>query len=377
MQSRPIKEKRFTGRSQDLEVFLKQFERATNHEGITATIKYQEMQHWVTGAAAIVYSQFESESDPSIALKKTISKLEKTFGRKRRTARQMLDELLKGPALKETDTNQIETFILKLEQVYQRALDTNREVTFSTNETFNEILRRKLPFYMTQWAKKVTDSDEKYAATKDTKHDLTFTIFVDLCTRLNSVNANKRHISKDGDTSAAPLKSADKSATKGGKVGGQKPVDAKIAASTSSKPHKKSGAPQKGKNNAASKPTYAGVTKGEKPKGDGGTKQKPPPAQRQKPPGPAPPNAHGENQGCAACGLGNHMIARCRDFLKSDEDEKRSIVRKKGLCFLCLIHGHMAVDCPNDVTCSDCQGRHNTVFHREKAEKCPPDQNEA
>ena len=352
-----------------METFLKQFERASNHEGITDTMKYQEMKHWVAGSAALIYHQYESETDPSQALKKTIAHLEKEFGRQRHTAREMLDELLRGPPLKESDTSQTQAFILKLEQVYKRALDTKREVTFSTNETYSEILRKKLPFFATKWATKQTDSDDKYAETKDSKHDLTFSMFVDHCRRQNRVTANRRSILKE------EAKKVDKPAVKGAK-GAPKPVDAKLAASTTSKPHKKStgGAPSKGKNDAASKTKNAGGAKAEKPKGDGGTQTKPPPPQRPKPP---PPTTQGEKATCVACGVGNHLLEKCREFLKSDDDAKRSLVRKKGLCFLCLIHGHVASDCPNDITCSDCQGRHHTVFHREKAEKCPPDQNEA
>ena len=333
------------------------------------------MAYWVTGAADLVYRQYESEEDPSTALSQTIDHLKKEFGRKRHTAREMLDELLKGPPLKESDTAQIQTFVLRLEQVYKRAVDTKREATFSTHETFNEILRRKLPHITGSWAKKQTDSDDKYAETEDAQFDLTFPLFIEHCRRHNKINNNKRIISKVESTTSS---NGTGGAGKGGKNGAR--VEAKVAATTTSKPHKKSAPPQKGQSGANPSQTYLSAAKkgkssptplmatnfGNTPKQSSAQKAKSPPASN-----------HGEKTTCVACGLGKHALEKCREFLKTDEDSKRTLVRKQGLCFLCLIHGHIATDCPNEVTCSNCQGRHNTVFHREREERGPPDQNQA
>merc|ERR1711951_298552 len=88
-------------------------------------------------------------------------------------------------------------FILRLGQVHQRAVETEREATFSTRETYNEILRRKLPPYFgTKWAARQTDHEEKCAADASLKKNLSFQTFIDFCRRINRISVNKQDIYK-------------------------------------------------------------------------------------------------------------------------------------------------------------------------------------
>ena len=90
IQGRPPKDRRFSGqnKNQDFEAFVTQFEKATDLDGITDQIRYMELKHWVSGPAAIIVSQYESEKDSSLALKMAMERLAALFGRKLLSARQ-------------------------------------------------------------------------------------------------------------------------------------------------------------------------------------------------------------------------------------------------------------------------------------------------
>ena len=55
--------------------------------------------------------------------------------------------------------------------------------------------------------------------------------------------------------------------------------------------------------------------------------------------------------------------------MKKAEDEKREFVMAKGICFLCLTKGHVSQECKQDVKCKECQGRHNSVFHKSRTQE--------
>ena len=57
-----------------------------------------------------------------------------------------------------------------------------------------------------------------------------------------------------------------------------------------------------------------------------------------------------------------HILARCKDFVDMTSDQKRELLMKKGLCFICL-GKHMANMCPSKVGCDVCKKRHLTVLH--------------
>ena len=73
----------------------------------------------------------------------------------------MTADLTKGNRLK--DPEDIEEFLLKLEKIYVDAVATHRDATFSTNDTYSEILQKKLPnSYVLKWATKKTKADNEY-----------------------------------------------------------------------------------------------------------------------------------------------------------------------------------------------------------------------
>ena len=67
---------------------------------------------------------------------------------------------------------------------------------------------------------------------------------------------------------------------------------------------------------------------------------------------------------CPLCSC-NHILAQCSDFLKESLDERKKIVRKRGLCDNCLLAGHVARFCPKNSFCKvdGCDRKHSTYLH--------------
>ena len=63
-----------------------------------------------------------------------------------------------------------------------------------------------------------------------------------------------------------------------------------------------------------------------------------------------------------------HDTAECDKLSELPSQEKQRFVLKLGLCFGCLMRGHMSADCPQRKKCKLCGGRHPTSFHRQKFE---------
>ena len=360
IQRRPAKSDRFAGKAQDFEAFFTQFEAVTDVDGVNDQIKYAELKHWTVGAANLAVGQFDTEKDSSKALKGAKAHLRKLFGRKLTTAKEMMDEVLSGAKLHENDFEAIDILILKIENTYRVACESNKEATFSTRETYRDILAKLPPMFTRKWAVWQTDSDDKYAESENPTHILGFSDFVRFCRRQNTINSNYRTLQKD----APPPRNSNS----GAKPQGQKKVAAteisvgatetSVAATTTSRPHKKPGqnrTPNQQKKTfasaAATPPNTAGNT-----------------WQPKKPPNLMPAaNTHSETgKKCQSCKTSNHSLDQCCDFLKKSYNDKKDIVLKNGLCFVCLVFGHLAESCTADVRCKQCEGKHNTAFHRNK-----------
>ena len=357
VQGRPPAQKRFAGGSaDDLETFLNQFEKNSERLGVTDDMRFSELKFWTTGAAALVVSQYENLRDSTEALSKVKEHLREEFGSKLITARQMLDNLLVGDKFKESETENIQVFLLKLSQIHQRAIETFREGTFNTRETYDLIIAKKLPFYSKKWATRLTDMEAKIAKTKDYSKTLTFTDFLDHCRRQNNITRNDKAIFKTAASVSSPSPSS-----ASGKPHQGKPVkkvaatEVEVAATTTSRPKNVTKNPQsKGASNNTPRTQHAAPAK------SSGAGAKPKPAASQTTP------KTGEET-CLACSGGKHVLSACREFLKMNDEDRRSFVKKKGICFLCLVPGHMVVSCPSsDIRCGECNGKHNSVFHREK-----------
>ena len=65
-----------------------------------------------------------------------------------------------------------------------------------------------------------------------------------------------------------------------------------------------------------------------------------------------------EINGCGFCGK-CHLTERCLDMLKLSIPERKEKIKSSGLCFRCLLKGHIAKRCA--AKCLKCKGRHNQI----------------
>ena len=68
---------------------------------------------------------------------------------------------------------------------------------------------------------------------------------------------------------------------------------------------------------------------------------------------------------CSFCETSTHDLVDCRQVMKLSPKERYNFLRKRGLCFSCLKHGHMKTSCKNPATCNSCKGNHPTILHIE------------
>jgi len=60
-----------------------------------------------------------------------------------------------------------------------------------------------------------------------------------------------------------------------------------------------------------------------------------------------------------------HDLEHCKTFLGKTPKERVEVCKAKGVCFSCLIKGHMARRCRKQVKCEVCQKSHATLLHFE------------
>ena len=148
-----------------------------------------EIPHWFTGPAAIIIEKYCNIPDPVEALERMKSHLKNEFGRQNLTAKKMLDQMLEGPQVQVKESEALQTFIFRLETVYQRAIETGRTVTFNTPEIVYTILHKKLSPFLNRWAVEVVKHDEKHAERGESVPDVTFEQFIKFLKRQYKVTA--------------------------------------------------------------------------------------------------------------------------------------------------------------------------------------------
>ncbi|KAL2102335.1 hypothetical protein ACEWY4_001503 [Coilia grayii] len=81
------------------------------------------------------------------------------------------------------------------------------------------------------------------------------------------------------------------------------------------------------------------------------------------------PQNHSENpfrvafsKPCFFC-KGDHFMDSCHKMAAKQHKEKVQYLKDNGMCFDCLVKGHMSNKCKKRLTCQTCQKRHPTVLH--------------
>ena len=68
---------------------------------------------------------------------------------------------------------------------------------------------------------------------------------------------------------------------------------------------------------------------------------------------------------CFCCGSVKHRNALCESFLKLSRPERKSLVWRKRLCFICLGGSHGEKDSQSKSRCQSCSGKHHSLLHLE------------
>ncbi|CAH8665526.1 unnamed protein product [Schistosoma curassoni] len=76
------------------------------------------------------------------------------------------------------------------------------------------------------------------------------------------------------------------------------------------------------------------------------------------------PNSSVKVSHCEIC-VGDHEATDCPRLAKMNLKERRQEVRKRGLCYLCLRKGHIAMTCNSGIKCDveNCKVKHNSLLH--------------
>ena len=71
---------------------------------------------------------------------------------------------------------------------------------------------------------------------------------------------------------------------------------------------------------------------------------------------------------CVFC-AGEHFLVDCQQVKAQPHEAKVEFLRSKGLCFGCLMRGHLSKECKRRMTCQSCQRKHPTILHIEGRER--------
>lgn len=65
---------------------------------------------------------------------------------------------------------------------------------------------------------------------------------------------------------------------------------------------------------------------------------------------------------CMFC-KNNHSLINCHLITEKSHKEKLDFLRKAGLCFSCLVKGHLSKDCKRKMVCQICSEKHPDMLH--------------
>ncbi|XP_035903301.1 uncharacterized protein LOC118508017 [Anopheles stephensi] len=67
---------------------------------------------------------------------------------------------------------------------------------------------------------------------------------------------------------------------------------------------------------------------------------------------------------CPLACADNHSLRNCPVFLSYDTQQRRNLVKSKGLCWNCLSGSYLPKVCRSDYSCRSCHERHHTLLHQ-------------
>lgn len=69
----------------------------------------------------------------------------------------------------------------------------------------------------------------------------------------------------------------------------------------------------------------------------------------------------------------NHTFEMCCTFREKPHKEKVEFLKKSGLCFSCLVRGHLSKDCKRKMSCQFCAQKHPSLLHVLRLEENKPE----
>ena len=80
-----------------------------------------------------------------------------------------------------------------------------------------------------------------------------------------------------------------------------------------------------------------------------------------------------QSQGlCLFCNRGGHTLESCYALKKKPHRDKIDFLKEKGICFGCLMKGHMSKDCKRRLICNECDKTHPGLLHITREENGKP-----
>ena len=362
VQSRPPKEKLFSGADKkiDFESYWTRFEHVMKTQGTTPTMVVLEIPHWFTGPAAIIIEKYCNIKDPADAVERMKKHLKSEFGRQNLTAKKMLDQLLEGQQIQAKEGEALQTFIFQLENIYQRAEETGRTVTFNTPEIYNTILHRKLSSYLHRWAVEVVKHDRKYAKEGKTVPDMTFEDFIEFLKMQQQITAYRDAM--DGEKSST----IPRGNSRYGNRGNDRVTPSKFALTDIQEEEviPDTDIAATAAENNQTRPNFNSQGRG-RPTFRVNPNHNPVPSTK---PFPRKEEMRPRDPGvCRVCkATDDHTLEKCPSFL--DSQDRMSVCWKTGHCFNCLGHGHVASKCPLGPQCNQCKGKHHSLLHKDPRE---------
>ena len=363
--SRPPPEKRFSGYSCkiDFDAHVKSFERAMMVEGVTAQMKVMELNHWFANDAAEICNLFYFVENAEEQFHLIMEELKKYYGRKNITAESMLEKILEGNAIKETENKNLNTFLINLRKFYVTSVKLDKQKHLDSPDTINRIIRARVPFLSKRWTKKRVEHNEKWDGRDENESDLKFADLIAIMEQhlkfqdtLKSVMGPTPKKEKNAPTTAAA-------------------APAHVDASNVDQAEKGAEGKKKEEKDAQNEQREKRAPRPRRnPKEQTTETKENKPPKSTNPPGPSTTRPQGkatQNEGwkCIHCeGESFHEILDCSLFILGTVDDRKLMMKKGGHCYRCFARHHRAIDCNQDqITCTKCGGEHHAMLCRAKA----------
>ena len=358
---RPPKEKKFSGddRTVDFESYMSKFERVTAGDHITDQMKFMELGHWFVGSAAEIVSMYELEPDPTVALNQAKDHLRSYFGRQYRSASMMIDDLLSGKKILEGEPKKLQQFVLTLERIYMKAVQTGRASTFNTPDLISLILRKKLEYLTKKWSTERVKAEERADELGMECHvDMDFDHFLNFLKRQLRISMTNQYVTGnpvDPKPSPSEPKTPNPSNASKRSSGMIHTINSSSDDLAPNPPLSRRGGGAANTGSLATPTPRVGF----------------PPLLRANPSKDEDPHvleeASKRDWRCRFCeNTNSHAIQECETFKTGNPTSRWNMIKATGVCTKCFKRGHIGKDCPSDVSCAVCGGRHNTLMHHDQ-----------